>query len=158
MSTKSLIVSATARRRIDRATAWLESWAPADELLIVGSNLDAANEIARTLVYKRGAAFGHHRLSFTQLAAAMAATGMAARRLVPLGSLGVQAITARIVNDLAASGRLDAALFCSLLSARRDTAVARRVKSPSSVTQPSYSAVHANNAGHDLVALSESAI
>lgn len=74
--------------------------------MIVGSNLDAANEIARGVASTRGAAFGCHRLSFTQFAAALAAPGIAARGLVPLGSLGAQAMTARVIHELTKTGEL----------------------------------------------------
>jgi hypothetical protein len=104
--TKTLLISSMAHRRIGRAAAWLEQWAPADEVLIIGANPDAANELARKVVQTRGAAFGYHRLSLTQFGATLAATRMAARGLVPLGRLGVLAITARVVHELAAKNAL----------------------------------------------------
>ena len=40
-----------------RARAWLEAREPAEEVLIVGASLDAANEVARAVAQMRGAAF-----------------------------------------------------------------------------------------------------
>jgi len=85
-----VLVSSTSNRRIARARAWLEAHEPAEEVLIVGANLDAANEVARDVAQMKSAAFGWHRLSLTQLAAALAAPTLAARSTVRRGhSLGV---------------------------------------------------------------------
>jgi hypothetical protein len=46
----SLIISVANYRRIRRARTWLEARKPAEEVLIVGPTLDAANELARTVV------------------------------------------------------------------------------------------------------------
>jgi len=60
-------VSAANRPRIRRAEAWLESRTAAEELVIVGTTLDAANELARSVAKKKGAAFGWHRLTLLSL-------------------------------------------------------------------------------------------
>ena len=57
---------------------WLESRGRAEELLIVGATLDGANELAREVAKEKGVAFGWHRLSFSQLASAIAAPALAA--------------------------------------------------------------------------------
>ena len=77
------VISAVNQRRIQRALAWLEGRVPAEEVLIVGATLDAANELARRVAKERGAAFGWHRLTLSQLAAAIAAPALAARGLIP---------------------------------------------------------------------------
>ena len=41
------VTSAVNDRRIQRAHAWLESGDVAEEVLIVGANLNSANELAR---------------------------------------------------------------------------------------------------------------
>jgi ATP-dependent helicase/nuclease subunit B len=105
MNTRAVISAAT-WRRIEPARRWLAARDVAEEVLIVGSSLDAANELARDLVEKRGAAFGWHRLTLPQLAAAVAAPALAVRGLVPLSRAGTEAIVARLVHRLAASGRL----------------------------------------------------
>jgi hypothetical protein len=72
----------------------------------VGASLDAANEVARGVTHIKGAAFGWHRLSLTQLAAALAGPTLAARGIVPVSRLGMQAMAARVVHALAADGAL----------------------------------------------------
>jgi hypothetical protein len=82
------ITSSAARTRIRRAEAWLESHNPDEELLVIGATLDAANELARQVVKRKGAAFGWHRLTLPQLAFAIAAPVLAARGLAPLSRIG----------------------------------------------------------------------
>jgi ATP-dependent helicase/nuclease subunit B len=98
--------SAVNHRRIRRARAWLESRVPAEEVLIIGASLDAANELPRKVAEQKGAAFGWHRLTLPQLAAAIAAPAFAERRVVPLSRLGAEAIVARVVHRLRSEGRL----------------------------------------------------
>jgi ATP-dependent helicase/nuclease subunit B len=104
--TVRVLVSSMSHRRIARARAWLEGREPAEEVLIVGASLDAANEVAREVAQMKGAAFGWHRLSLTQLAAALAGPTLAVRSIVPLSRLGTQAMVARVVHALAADGAL----------------------------------------------------
>ena len=94
--------SAVNHLRIRRARAWLESRVLAEEVLIIGASLDAANELAREVAKEKGAAFGWHRLTLPQLAAALAAPELAVRALVPLSRLGAEAIVARVVHRLTA--------------------------------------------------------
>jgi hypothetical protein len=63
------VTSAANHRRIRRARAWLEGRVLAEEVLIVGASLDAANELPRSVAEEKGAAFGWHRLTLPQLAA-----------------------------------------------------------------------------------------
>jgi hypothetical protein len=42
-------ISAVSHRRIRRARAWLESRVVAEEVLIIGTSLDAANELTRAV-------------------------------------------------------------------------------------------------------------
>jgi CRISPR/Cas system-associated exonuclease Cas4 (RecB family) len=80
----------------------MESRAPAEEVLIVGASLDAANELVRRVAEEKGAAFGWHRLTLPQLAATLAAPLLAERQLAPLSRLGMEAIVARVVHRLKA--------------------------------------------------------
>jgi ATP-dependent helicase/nuclease subunit B len=98
--------SAVNHRRIHRARAWLESRILAEEVLIIGASLDAANELARTVAKEKGAAFGWHRLTLPQLASALAAPLLAERKLVPLSRLGAEAIVARVLHRLKAQAGL----------------------------------------------------
>jgi RecB family exonuclease len=98
--------SAVNHRRIRRARVWLESRVAAEEVLIIGASLDAANELARRVAKEKGAAFGWHRLTLAQLAAALAAPLLAERKLAPLSRLGAEAIVARVMHRLKAQGGL----------------------------------------------------
>jgi hypothetical protein len=97
-----VVTSAVNQRRIGRARTWLESRVVAEEVLIVGASLDAANELARQVAEEKGAAFGRHRVTLPQLAAALAAPLLAERKLVPISRLGAEAIVARVVHRLKA--------------------------------------------------------
>src|SRR4051812_14478154 len=99
-------ISVVNERRLQRARAWLEARPSTEEILIVGATLDAANEISRQTVRAKGAAFGRHRLSLPQLAAAIAAPAMVARGLVSLSRVGTEAIVTRVVHRLGSEGRL----------------------------------------------------
>ena len=100
------VISSTGHRRIHCAQRWLENRAAAEEVLIVGATLDAANELARKVAKKKGAAFGWHRLTLAQLAFAVAAPILAAHGLTPLSRIGVGALIARLVHRMNAEGRL----------------------------------------------------
>jgi ATP-dependent helicase/nuclease subunit B len=94
------VVSVSSMRRIARARTWLTSRPQAEEVLIVGSTLDAANELARQVAQDKGAAFGWHRLSLPGLAATLAAPVLAAQGLVALTRIGTEAIVARLIHRL----------------------------------------------------------
>jgi hypothetical protein len=102
----TVVVSVASRRRIARAKTWLTSRPQTEEVLVVGATLDGANELARQVVQDKGAAFGWHRLSFSQLAATIAAPLLAARELVSLSRIGTEAIVARLVHRLRIEGKL----------------------------------------------------
>jgi hypothetical protein len=74
-------------RRIARGRAWLSLRDPAEELLIIGTSLDAANELARGVVQTGRSVFGWHRFSLAQLAVVLAAPTMAERHGRPRRSL-----------------------------------------------------------------------
>ena len=101
-----IVTSSANHSRIRQARAWLEARSPAEEILILAANADAANELVRNVALVKGAAFGWHRLSLPQFAAVLAAPLLAERGIVPLDALGVQAICARVVNRLAAESAL----------------------------------------------------
>ena len=101
-----VFMSSMSHRRIARAASWLKSRGPAQELLVVGATLDAANELARSVVDSAGSAFGWHRLSLAQLAATFAKPRMAAAGVVPIGQLGVVATVSRAVHALGSRGAL----------------------------------------------------
>ena len=101
-----VVTSAAGHHRIARCRDWLKARAPAEEILIIGATLGAANELARRLAQERRASFGYHRLTFGQLASALARPVLAAQRTVPLGALGIQAVANRAIHKLSEIGRL----------------------------------------------------
>jgi len=59
--------------------------------------------ISRAQVQTSGSAFGWPRFTLAQPAAALAAPTMAARDIVPVGRLGVEAVVYRAVHELSSS-------------------------------------------------------
>ena len=104
--TRIALISSANRHRIRQAEAWLESRAPAEEVVIVGATRDAANDLARKVAKKKGAAFGWHRLTLPQLAYAIAEPVMAARGLIPITRIGADALATRLVHRMNAEGQL----------------------------------------------------
>ncbi|NUQ76426.1 MAG: PD-(D/E)XK nuclease family protein, partial [Polyangiaceae bacterium] len=105
-----LLASPIAAQRLERAAGWLELKKRDRHVVIVGASLEAANDIARKVLAKKGgAAFGWQRMTLGRLAASLAVVGLAERGLVPAGPLPLEALCARVVEDLAKSeglGRL----------------------------------------------------
>ena len=60
------VISGANHRRIGRARAWLQRRVRAEEVLIIGASLDAANELVRRVAEEKGAAFGWLRLTLPQ--------------------------------------------------------------------------------------------
>jgi ATP-dependent helicase/nuclease subunit B len=100
------VTSAANHDRILFGQEWLKIKTPAEEVLIIGSTLAAANEITRSLIREKRAAFGYHRLSWGQFASTVARPLLAAQRTVPLGGLGVQAVANRAIHKLSQAGGL----------------------------------------------------
>jgi ATP-dependent helicase/nuclease subunit B len=101
-----VVISSVGRLRISHAQAWLESRAAGEEVLIVGATSDAGNELARRAAKKKGAAFGWHHLTLSQLAFAVAGPVLAARGLTPLSRTGADAMAARLVHRKNVEGGL----------------------------------------------------
>ena len=102
----TVVTSAESRHRIARAGEWLHARRPAEEVLIIGPTLGAANELTRSLAQEKRGSFGYHRLTLGQLASALARPALSAQRTVPLGALGILAVTNRAVHALAEAGAL----------------------------------------------------
>jgi ATP-dependent helicase/nuclease subunit B len=104
--TTTVVTSVASRSRIDRARAWLETRDAAEEVLILGASLNAANELARSLAKTKGAAFGWHRMTLAQLAANIASPALIDHGLASIRQLGAEATVARLLHRL----RIDQAL------------------------------------------------
>ena len=88
--------SSSAAERLGAAGVFLERFPPATEVLIVGASRDAADDLARRVTLARGATFGLHRASLTQLAVRFAAAEMARLGVAPATALGAEAVAARV--------------------------------------------------------------
>jgi ATP-dependent helicase/nuclease subunit B len=98
--TITVVTSVASRSRIDRALTWLKARDTAEEVLILGASLNAANELARSLAKTRGAAFGWHRLTLAQLAANIALPALTARGLASISQIGAEATVTRFLHRL----------------------------------------------------------
>src|SRR5688500_5988268 len=89
------IRSASAAIRLHEGRRFLYTVSRGTERLLLGASRGAVDDLARTLAMEKGATFGLHRLSFTQLAARLAATELAANGHAPSSALGYEAVAAR---------------------------------------------------------------
>src|SRR5207245_2357499 len=88
--------SSSAAERLHVAGAFVERFPASTEVLILGAPRDAADDLARRLTAARGATFGLHRASLTQLAVRFAAAEMAQLGVAPATMLGTEAVAARV--------------------------------------------------------------
>src|SRR6516165_7835680 len=102
----TIVTSAASPHRIAHARDWLHARQPAEEVLIIEPTLGAANELTRGLAQEKRASFGYHRLTLGQLASALARPALSAQRTVPLGALGILAVTNRAIHTLSEAGGL----------------------------------------------------
>src|SRR5213594_2760058 len=63
------VQSGSAAVRLREARRFLERFEPGAEVLLLGGSRGSVDDLARAISIERGATFGLHRLSFTQLAA-----------------------------------------------------------------------------------------
>ena len=98
------IRSASASIRLHEARKFLDTFSPGTEVLLLGASRGAVDDLARTIAMEKGATFGLHRLSFTQLAARLAAAELAANGHAPSSALGYEAVAARAAFE-ATQGR-----------------------------------------------------
>jgi len=101
-----VVTSAANSSRLERARAWLDARATAEEVVILAASLDAANGIARERTQNKGSAFGWHRLTIAQLAKSFALAELTVQGLVSVSQLGARAIVARLIHRLKTEGRL----------------------------------------------------
>src|SRR2546427_12873284 len=83
--------SSSAFERLRAAGAFVERFPTATEVLIIGASRDAADDLARRVTAARGAMFGMHRASLTQLAVRLASAEMARLGVAPATALGAEA-------------------------------------------------------------------
>ena len=102
----TVVTSAASHHRIARGREWLEARETAEEVLIIGATLGAANEVARSVARTKGASFGYQRMTLGRLASTLARPALIAHRTVPLGALGIQAVANRAIHRLSELGAL----------------------------------------------------
>src|ERR1044071_168861 len=85
------VQSGSAAVRLGEARRFLAQFEPGAEVLLVGASRGAVDDLARAISLERGATFGLHRLSYTQLAARLAAMELASRDRAPATALGHEA-------------------------------------------------------------------
>jgi CRISPR/Cas system-associated exonuclease Cas4 (RecB family) len=89
------VQSGSAAARLREARRFLDQFEPGAEVLLLGASRGSVDDLARAISLERGATFGLHRLSFTQLAARLAAIELAARERAPATALGHEAVATR---------------------------------------------------------------
>ena len=89
------VQSGSAAVRLREARRFLDQFKPGAEVLLLGASRGSVDDLARAIALERGATFGLHRLSFTQLAARLAVIELAARERAPTTALGHEAVATR---------------------------------------------------------------
>jgi len=100
------VTSVRASLRLEAAVAWLDARRVDEQVLVVGASQPAASEVIREVARQRGSGFGWHRITLGRLAAELAKLELATRGLVAVGTLPVEALCARVLHALRATGRL----------------------------------------------------
>ncbi|MDB4933596.1 MAG: ATP-dependent nuclease, subunit, partial [Labilithrix sp.] len=99
----TILVSPCAETRLAGAAAWLQARDAGTEghVTILGASIEAAAEVARRALETSGrnASFGWQRTTLGVLAVGIARRELAARGLVPVGGLALEAVCARVVHD-----------------------------------------------------------
>ncbi|HEX2494121.1 MAG TPA: PD-(D/E)XK nuclease family protein, partial [Steroidobacter sp.] len=94
-STVTAIQSGSAAVRLREARRFVEQFEPGAEVLLLGASRGSVDDLSRAISLERGATFGLHRLSFTQLAARLAVIELASRDRAPTTALGHEAVATR---------------------------------------------------------------
>jgi ATP-dependent helicase/nuclease subunit B len=94
-SALTAVQSGSAAVRLREARRFLEQFEPGAEVLLLGASRGSVDDLARAIALERGATFGLHRLSFTQLAARLAVVELASRERAPTTALGHEAVATR---------------------------------------------------------------
>lgn len=101
-----LLLSPDAETRFEAALAWLAAWPAHTEVLVLTASSDAGDDLARTLVARRGTRFGIQRTTLPRLAARLAANRLAREGKAPATRLALTATVARVVHRLTAASVL----------------------------------------------------
>src|SRR5262245_23927032 len=85
-------------QRLRVAQGWIEEISRSGEIVVLAPTRAAADELVRNLTLKGGGVPGAHRMTPSQLAAALATPRLAAEQLTALSPLGAEALGARTVH------------------------------------------------------------
>jgi hypothetical protein len=85
-------------QRLMVAQDWSEEISHLSELLVLAPTKAAADDLVRNLTLKSRGVPGAHRMTPSQLAAALATPRLAAEQLTALSPLGAEALAARTVH------------------------------------------------------------
>src|SRR5258707_500992 len=92
---REIVVSSRAADRIAAARAWLEALPSANEVLVIASVKEAADDLVRGFAVSRGAMLGMHRMTMNRLVGLLAAEHIADAGLAPADGLAAEAVAAR---------------------------------------------------------------
>lgn len=101
---RQLVVSSSAKVRLDAAQAWLASFPRDREVLVLVPHAIAADQVVHTLVADGGSRFGIQRFTLNRLAARLAAPELARRRILPCTSLSLTAVVTRAAYRVVEAG------------------------------------------------------
>lgn len=102
----NLLCSPSADVRLERARAWLEPQSRAGTLWIVASSAESARALVRSVLKPGQAVFAWRTTTLARAAYELAAREMAARELIPVGPLALEAVCHRVVHDHDVQGAL----------------------------------------------------
>jgi len=101
------VQSGSAAVRLGEARRFLAQFEPGAEVLLVGASRGSVDDLARAISLERGATFGLHRLSFTQVAARLAIIELASHDHAPMTALGHEAVATRAAFEARSDAELD---------------------------------------------------
>lgn len=99
-----ILESNFAQDRLEAAAAFVKSFPPSTEILLLGASREAIDDFVRASSAASEATFGLHRLTLTQLAARLAQLELAGQGLVQGTSLGSEALAARATFEALHAG------------------------------------------------------
>ena len=106
-SAVTAVQSGSAAVRLREGRRFLERFEPGAEVLLLGASRGSVDDLARAISLEKGATFGLHRLSFTQLAARLALMELAARDRAPTTTLGHEAVATRAAFEAGSDHALE---------------------------------------------------
>ncbi len=104
--TTRVIVSSAAGERLDAAASWLAAQGRCTDVVIVGGNRAAADDLVRRVAIAGGATLGWVRTTATQLAVELALPELGRQGRSPVGRTACEALVARLVHSSRQAGAL----------------------------------------------------